>query len=126
MNETAEEEVQTIDPCVETESEDEEHTETYEERMLRYQNSRIEECSDDELWRVVHHGAPTADDPAGMHRRYADTYLENIMRGTNSLLDIRMNRLRQKYEAAAVRNDVWSMDAIEAEMDESSHLRYSI
>ena len=36
-----------------------------------------------------------------------------------------MGRLRQEMEAAAVRGDQLSMDAIDAEMDECVNLRYS-
>ena len=48
------------------------------------------------------------------------------MRETNRILDRRMARLRQEMEAAAVRSDQLSIDAIDAEMDEYVHVRYSI
>ena len=112
-----------MDPCVEEERTESEHEKSYEEKLRRHQSSSIEECSDDEFWRTVHHGAPTADDPASAHRRYTDVHLENITRETNRILDRRMARLRQEMEAAAVRNDQLSMDAIDAEMDECVHVR---
>ena len=126
LNEAGEEEAPTLDPYVEDENTESEHEETFEEKLSRYQNASCEECSDDEFWRTVHHGAPTADDPASAHRRYTDIHLENIMRETNRLLNRRMARLRQEMEAAAVRNDQMSMAAIDAEMDECVHLRYDI
>lgn len=48
------------------------------------------------------------------------------MRETNRILDGRTQRLRQEYEAAGARNDQLSMDAIESDMDDWTHLRYSI
>ena len=75
---------------------------------------------------MVHHGAPDEEGTAAFNRRYTDTHLENIMRETNRILAARMQRLRAEYEAAPVRNDQLSMDAIENEMTECTHLRYSI
>ena len=115
-----------MDPCVEEERTESEHEKSYEEKLRRHQSSSIEKCSDDEFWRTVHHGAPTADDPASAHRRYTGVHVENIMRETNRILDRRMARLRQEMEAAAVRSDQLSIDAIDAEMDEYVHVRYSI
>ena len=124
LDEIAEEEVPTTDEV--DESDVEERNETYQQKVERYQNSGIDEVSDDELWRMVHHGAPDEEDTAAFNRRYTDMHLENIMRETNRILAARMQRLRAEYEAAAVRNDQLSMDAIENEMTECTHLRYSI
>jgi len=124
LDEIAEEEIPTTDEVDESEVED--RNETYQQKVERYQNSGIDEVSDDELWRMVHHGAPDEEDTAAFNRRYTDTHLENIMRETNRILATRMQRLRAEYEAAAVRNDQLSMDAIENEMTECTHLRYSI
>jgi hypothetical protein len=101
------------------------HVETYREKVERYQNSGMDEISDDEFWRLIHHGTPTEEDTAAYHRQYTDTHLENIMRETNRLLDTRMQRLRAEFEAAAVRNNQIAMDQIENEMTKCAHLRYS-
>ena len=122
-DEIAAEKVPTTDAFDES---DEDHVETHQEKLERYQNSSIEECSDDEFWRLVHHGAPTADDPASSHHQNTDVHLENIMRETNRILDGRTQRLRQEYEAAGARSDQLSMDAIESDMDDCTHVRYSI
>ena len=120
LDENAEEEVPTTDAI--DESEDDGHVETYREKLERYQNSGIDEISDDEFWRLVHRGALTEEDTAAFHRQYTDAHLENILRETNRLLDTRMQRLRTEFEAAAVRNDQLSMDAIENEMTECTVL----
>ncbi|CAL1158193.1 unnamed protein product [Cladocopium goreaui] len=122
LDEIAEEEVPTTDEVDESEVED--RNETYQQKVERYQNSGMDEVSDDELWRMVHHGALDEEDTAAFNRRYTDTHLENIMRETNRILAARMQMLRAEYEAAAVRNDQLSMDAIENEMTECTH--YSI
>ena len=88
--------------------------------------SGMDEVSDDEFWRLIHHGAPTEEDTAAYHRQYTDTHLENIMRETNRFLDTRMQRLRAEFEAAAVRNKQIAMDQIVNEMTECTHYRYSI
>ena len=124
LDEIAEEEIPTTDEVDASEAED--RNETYQQKVERYQNSGMDEVSDDELWRMVHHGAPDEEDTAAFNRRYTDTHLENIMRETNRILATRMQRLRAEYEAAAVRNDQLSMDAIENEMTECTHLRYAI
>ena len=124
LDEIAEEEIPTTDEVDASEVED--RNETYQQKVERYQNSGMDEVSDDELWRMVHHGAPDEEDTAAFNRRYTDTHLENIMRETNRILATRMQRLRAEYEAAAVRNDQLSMDAIENEMTECTHLRYAI
>ena len=64
LNGMGEEENPTMDPCVEEEGIETEHEESYEDKLRGYQSSSIQECSDDEYWRTVHHGAPIADDPA--------------------------------------------------------------
>ena len=114
LDENAEEEVATTDAI--DESEDDGHVEAYRETLECYQNSGIDEISDDEFWRLVCHGAPTEEDTVAFHRQYTDAHPENIMRETNRLLDARMQRLRAEFAAAAVRNDQLSMDAIENEM----------
>jgi len=80
--------------------------------------SGMDEVSDDEFWRLIHHGAPTEEDTAAYHRQYTDTHLENIMRETNRFLDTRMQRMRAEFEAAAVRNKQIAMDQIVNEMTE--------
>ena len=55
LDEIAEEEVPTTDEVDESEVED--RNETYQQKVERYQNSGMDEVSDDELWRMVHHGA---------------------------------------------------------------------
>ena len=62
-------EVPTVDPVVESKNESEEPEREWN-RFERYQQSTMDEVSDDEFWRCVHHGPPTVDEHPRHHREY--------------------------------------------------------
>ena len=113
-----------MDPVVESESEEEPERERA--RFERYQQSTMDEVSDDEFWRFVHHGPPAVDEHARHHREYTDQSLNMMMRETNDVLRGRISRLQRDLEAASLMNDQLAMDAIEMQILEAQHLMYSV
>eukprot|EP00435_Cladocopium_sp_Y103_P004146 s1254_g1.t1 len=122
--EIAEEEEKTEDPVVSPCSSVE--LETERDRWARYQQSSLEEVSDDEYWRFIHHGRLDDDEEPVAHRSYTDPHLESLMRETNDLLNARIRRLQGELEQAALVNDQMAMDAIDAQILEAQNLLYSV
>eukprot|EP00435_Cladocopium_sp_Y103_P029261 s2759_g7.t1 len=124
--EIAEEESKTEDPVVSPSSSVE--METERDRCARYQQSSLEEVSDDEYWswRFIHHGRPDDDEEPVAHRSYTDSQLESLMRETNDLLNSRIRRPQGELEQAALVNDQMAMDAVDAQVLEAQHLLYNI
>ena len=79
----------------------------------------MDEVSDDELWRHLHHGRPGEDDGSPRaHRTDTDAQLQSMMRDTNDILRARILSLPHDLEAAAVLNDVPvpATDAMESQI----------
>ena len=125
--EGGEEEQKTEDPVVNPdEGESSDEPECERDRYARYQQSSLEEVSDDEFWRYIHHGKPDDDEDASAHRTYSDAHMESVMRETNDLLNARIRRLRGEYENSELVNDMMAMESITDQIDEAAHLRYNI
>ena len=118
-------EVPTVDPVVESENESEEPEREWN-RFERYQQSTMDEVSDDEFWRFVHHGPPTVDEHPRHHREYMYQSLKMMMRETNDLLRNRIRRLQRDLEAASLVNDQPGMNAIQMQILEAQNLMYSV
>ena len=125
-NEGAEEERRTENPLVNADETSSEEPERERDRYARYQQSSLEEVSDDEYWRFIHHGKPEDDEEASAHRAYSDAHMESMMRETNDVLNARIRRLKAEYERAGVENDHMAMEAIDLQILETQHLLYNI
>ena len=86
----------------------------------------MDEVSDDEVWRHLHHGRPSDSDNPRDQRSYTDLELHSMMRETNDILRGRINRLRHELEAASLVNDQLAIDRIESLIFETQNLMYSI
>ena len=84
----------------------------------RCQNGSIDEVSDDEYWRHVHHGRPDDDASPSMHRSYPDAHMKSVMSETNDLLNGKTRQIQRDYNQLA-------MDAIMDQIMEAQNLRYS-
>ncbi|CAL1156278.1 unnamed protein product, partial [Cladocopium goreaui] len=125
--EGGEEEQRAEDPVVNPDKcEPSDEPECERDRYARYQQSSLEEISDDEFWRYIHHGRPDDDEDASAHRTYSDAHMESVMRETNGLLNARIRRLRGEYENAELLTDVMAMDSISDQIHEAAHLRCNI
>jgi len=124
--EGGEEEPKTNDPIVNPDESGSDDVEGEHDRYARYQQSSLEEISDNEFWRFIHHGKPDDDEDASAHRTYTDAHIKSMMRETNDVLNARIQRLRRDYENAELVNDVMAMDSITDQIHEAAHLRYSI
>ena len=125
-SEGAEEERRTEDPLVNADETSSEEPERERDRYARYQQSSLEEVSDDEYWRFIHHGKPEDDEEASAHRAYSDAHMESMMRETNDVLNARIRRLKAEYERAGVQNNHMAMEAIDLQILEAQHLLYNI
>ena len=125
--EGGEEEQRAEDPVVNPDKcEPSDEPECERDRYARYQQSSLEEISDDEFWRYIHHGRPDDDEDASAHRTYSDAHMESVMRETNGVLNARIRRLRGEYENAELLTDVMAMDSISDQIHEAAHLRCNI
>ena len=125
--EMGESEALTADPTVQSECSDDEMPERERDRRERYYlRCSMDEASDDELWRHLHHGRPSDSNSPRDQRSYTDLELQWMMRETNDILRGRINRLRHELEAASLVNNVPAMDAIESQIFEAQNLMYSI
>ena len=86
----------------------------------------MDEVSDYELWRHLHHGRPDDDESPHYHRTYTDAQLQSMMRDTNDVLRGRIPRLQHDLEPAALVSNVRVIDAIESQIFEAQNLMYSI
>ena len=86
----------------------------------------MDEVSDDELWRHLHHGTPDDDESPHNHRTYTDAQLQSMMRDTNDVLRAKIRRLQHDVEAATLVSNMPAMDAIESQTSEAQNLMYSI
>eukprot|EP00435_Cladocopium_sp_Y103_P054266 s88_g17.t1 len=119
----------TEDPVLNPTADDDESSvelECERDRYARYQQSCLEEVSDDEYWRYTHHGRPDDDEEPSAHRSYTDAHLESLMRETNDLLNGRIRRPQGDLEAASLVNNQLAMDAILDQIMEAQNLLYSV
>ena len=123
--ETGESETMTADPIVQSES-DEGSPERERDKRERYLRCSMDEVSDDEFWRHLHHGRPADGDSPRDQRSYSDAELESMMRETNDVLRSRIRRLRQELEIAEAESNQPAMEAIESQIFEAQNLMYSI
>lgn len=78
--EHGESEVPTMDPAVESESEGEPEREWNRFEFERYEQATMDEVSDDEYWRFIHHGRPEPEEHPRHHREYTDHSLHAMNR----------------------------------------------
>ena len=123
--EMGESETMTADPTVQSESDDG-SPERERDKREKYMRSSMDEVSDDELWRHLHHGRPTESDSPRDQRSYTDFELHSMMRDANDALRGRIRRLRHDLEAASLINDMDAMDTIESQIFEAQSLMYSV
>ena len=121
-----ESEALTADPTVQSEGSDDDLPERERDRRERYLTCSMDEVSDDDLWRHLHHGRPDDDDSPHEQRSYSDPELQSMMRETNDVLRGRIRRLRHDLEAASLINDAAAMDSIESQIFEAQNLMYNI
>ena len=117
-----------MDP-VEKIEEDESENERERDKHDRYLRSSMDEVSDDELWRHLHHGRPGEDDGSPRaHRTDTDAQLQSMMRDTNDILRAKILSWQHALEAAAVLNEVPvpATDAMELQIFKAPKLMYSI
>ena len=105
---------------------DESVVESPHSKHQRYMNCGMSEVSDPDLWQMWHHGVPSANDPPGDHRRFADDHMHQIMRETNELLERRRRRLEADYDIASDANDLEAMEHIDSQINECVGLMYNL